>query len=181
MPQTNFQGLRVLALEARRAIEIAKLIRAHGGEPMVAPAMQEVPLESNEAALEFADAVMRGEIDMVIFQTGVGVQTLLEIVELRYPREEFLAELRKINIAARGPKPVAALRKFDVPVAVSAPEPCTWREMMGAISARFGASLSGQRVAVQEYGVANTELLDALSAADAKVLRVPVYQWALPD
>jgi uroporphyrinogen-III synthase len=36
-------------------------------------------------------------------------------------------------------------------------------------------------VAVQEYGVANPELLAGLEARGAEVLRVPVYQWALPD
>lgn len=181
MPQANFHGLRVLTLETRRATEIAKLIRACGGEPLVVPAMREIPLESNHAALEFADAIMRGEIDMVIFETGVGVQLLLKIAQLRYDREEFLAKLRKAVIAARGPKPVSALREFDIEVAISAPEPYTWREMMGAIDLKLRAALPGMRVAVQEYGASNPELLGALTAAGAITLRVPVYQWALPE
>ncbi len=181
MPQINFQGLRVLTLETRRASEIAKLIRTFGGEPLVVPAMRELPLESNHAALEFADSVMHGEIDMAIFETGVGVQLLLKIVQLRYHCENFLTELRKIAIAARGPKPASILREFNIPIAVSAPEPYTWREMMGAIDVKFGAAMSGMRVAVQEYGAPNPELLDALTAAGATPLRVPVYQWALPE
>ncbi len=181
MPQTNLQGLRVLALETRRATEIAKLIRTYGGEPLVAPALREIPLESNHSALEFAGSVMRDEVDMVIFLTGVGVRALLNIVELRYGREEFLSRLRKAKIASRGPKPSAVLREFNVPVSVTAPEPCTWRELIGAIDAKYGSSLSGLRVAVQEYGAANPELVDALIAADATVTRVPVYQWALPE
>jgi uroporphyrinogen-III synthase len=34
---------------------------------------------------------------------------------------------------------------------------------------------------VQEYGVPNQELLDALEVRGAAVMRVPVYRWALPD
>jgi len=44
---SGFTGLRVLALESRRAAELAKLISTYGGEPVVAPAMREVPLDSN--------------------------------------------------------------------------------------------------------------------------------------
>jgi uroporphyrinogen-III synthase len=34
---------------------------------------------------------------------------------------------------------------------------------------------------VQEYGVANAELTDALAVRGASVTRVPVYRWALPE
>jgi uroporphyrinogen-III synthase len=46
-PTSGFAGLRVLSLESRRASEMAKLIANHGGEPVVAPSMREVPRESN--------------------------------------------------------------------------------------------------------------------------------------
>jgi uroporphyrinogen-III synthase len=39
----------------------------------------------------------------------------------------------------------------------------------------------GARVAVQEYGVSNADLLDGLRARGAQVTVVPVYQWALPE
>ena len=47
MASANFSGLRVLALESRPAKEISKLIATYGGEPVVAPALREVRLESN--------------------------------------------------------------------------------------------------------------------------------------
>jgi uroporphyrinogen-III synthase len=36
-------------------------------------------------------------------------------------------------------------------------------------------------VAVQEYGAPGTELLAGLQERGARVTRVPVYRWALPD
>ncbi len=53
MPHASFDGLRVLSLESRRAREVEKLIRTYKGDPIVVPAMREVPLESNTACLEF--------------------------------------------------------------------------------------------------------------------------------
>ena len=180
MATGNFQGLRVLALESRRAKEIARLIRTYGGLPTVVPAMREVSLDSNHEALEFADRLIHGDFDLVIFLTGVGVRRLMEIVESRYDRNRFLEALRKVKVASRGPKVSAALRELDVPIAVAAPEPCTWHEMIGALNDAFGPSLEGLRAAVQEYGTTNPELLTALSDHRVQWTRVPVYQWALP-
>ena len=50
--------MRVLALESRRAPELAKLIATYGGEPIVAPSMREVPLESNNEALAFVTRLL---------------------------------------------------------------------------------------------------------------------------
>jgi uroporphyrinogen-III synthase len=181
MPQASFQGLRVLALESRRASEIAKLIRTHGGEPTVTPAMREIPLASNHEALKFAASLLCGEYDLVIFLTGAGIRCLLNIVQTEYDRDTFLAALRGVKVAARGPKPSAVLREFQIPVTVTAPEPCTWRELMREMERVLSGGLDGLRIAVQEYGVPNPELLAALEERNCSVTRVPVYQWALPE
>lgn len=177
----NFAGLRVLSLESRRAPEMAKLIANHGGEPIVAPSMREIPLETNTEALAFVRKLLAGEFDMVIFLTGVGTRALARVVETMYPVEKYLTELRKIAVVARGPKPVAVLKEWNVPIAVSAPEPNTWREVLRALDENAAAwPLKGRRVAVQEYGVPNTELTAGLAARGAQVTPVPVYEWALP-
>jgi uroporphyrinogen-III synthase len=181
MAHASFDGMRVLSLESRRAVEVAKLIRTYGGEPFVVPAMREVPLESNRTALAFADDLLARKIDLVIFLTGVGVRALLDIVQTKHDREEFLSALRAVKVAVRGPKPMAALRDLRVPVVATAAEPSTWREMMTSLNAEFGDSLQSMRVAVQEYGASNPELLAELTARCAEVTKVPVYQWALPE
>lgn len=178
---TGFEGLRVLALESRRAQEIETLIRARGGVPTVAPAMREVPLESNQEALRFAAHLLAGEYDLVIFLTGVGIRRLMEIVASQYDRDRFLEALRRVKVASRGPKPNVVLRELQVPVAVTAPEPSTWHELVTALDAAFGPALRGMRAAVQEYGTSNPELLAALAERGVVSTAVPVYHWALPD
>jgi uroporphyrinogen-III synthase len=182
MPTHSFDGLRVLALESRRATELAALIRTYGGQPLIAPALREVPLETNAAALDFAAGILLGEYDIVIFLTGGGVRALVDIVGRVYPADEFLEALSRTKIVARGPKPSAVLRELNVPIWVTAPEPNTWREMLTAMDARAAEqSLAAARVAVQEYGVSNDDLIEALHARGASTTRVPVYRWALPE
>lgn len=181
MTHASFDGLRVLSLESRRAKEVAKLIRTYSGEPFVVPAMREAPLESNKQALDFADGLLQGKYDFVIFLTGVGIRALLDIGQTKYKREELIEALRGVKIGARGPKPAAALRELKIPVTTIAPEPNTWREMMHAMEAEFGEKLGGMRVAVQEYGASNPEFLSELTVKCGDVTKVPVYQWTLPE
>jgi uroporphyrinogen-III synthase len=182
MATPSFQGRRVLALESRRAAEIATLIRNLDGDPRVAPALREVPIQSNPEALAFAAALQRDAFDIVVLLTGVGVRALLKVVEQALPRDAFIAALTRTKIAARGPKPLAVLRELAVPVWVVAPEPNTWRELLAAMDAQAATvPLRGARVAVQEYGVSNAELLTGLRDRGADVTPVPVYEWSLPD
>jgi uroporphyrinogen-III synthase len=178
----DFRGLRVLVLESRRSTEVAALIATYGGNSLLAPALREVPLESNAEALAFAGALIRGEIDIVIFLTGVGTRALVDSVQRAYSRADFLKALANTRIVARGPKPLAVLREMQVPIWVIVPEPNTWRETLAAIDARADdRPLRGAHVAVQEYGVSNDELLDGLAERGARVLQVRVYRWALPE
>jgi uroporphyrinogen-III synthase len=184
-PETSprgFAGLRVLSLESRRGPEMAKLIDNHGGVATVAPSMREIPLESNTEALAFAKTLFAGKFDMVIFLTGVGTRALAKVVETVYPQEKYLDELRKIAVVARGPKPVAVLREWNVPIALTAPEPNTWRELLHALEENAARlPVNGKRIAVQEYGVSNRDLLAGLGSLGGLVTSVPIYEWALPE
>jgi uroporphyrinogen-III synthase len=176
-----FDGLRVVSFESRRATEMGELIRRQGGDPFVAPSMRETPIENNPEAFEFAERLFRGEFDLMIFLTGVGTRALNKVLASRYPEEQFAQALRKIAVAARGPKPLAALRELKIPVAVTAPEPNTWRELLVALDGRPERSQLEHDIAVQEYGKPNIELIEGLRARGAEVTPVRVYQWSLPE
>ena len=176
----GFAGRKVLALESRRAAEMAKLISNFGGEPVIAPSMKEVPLETNQAALDFASALFAGEVDAVIFLTGGGTRTLARVIESKHSREKFSQALSRVTTIARGPKPAAALKELGAGADVTVAEPNTWREVLAAIDAQ-PVPMRGRTVAVQEYGSPNTELIAGLRERGAQVLQVHVYEWELPD
>jgi uroporphyrinogen-III synthase len=172
----SFQGLRVLSFESRRSTEIATLIRSQLGEPFVAPSMREAPLEHNEHVFDFAARLFAGEFDMMILLTGVGTRALAKLIATRYDASRFPEALRGLTVVARGPKPSAALREMGLAPNILVPEPNTWRELLKATEGR-----PETRIAVQEYGRSNHELLDALRARGADVTSVRIYQWAMPE
>ena len=172
-------GLRVALFESRLAEAAAEMIRKQGGVPLAALAMKEIPLGDSPEVTAFADRLAADGFEVVIFETGVGVRLLTQAIETRLPRETWLAALAKTKVVARGPKPAAVLRELRVRIDLHVPEPNTWHETLAALDSQL--PVEGLRVAVQEYGRPNPELIDGLRSRGAIVTRVPLYRWALPD
>jgi uroporphyrinogen-III synthase len=171
-------ALRVVSLESRNAVEMARLIERHGMSPISAPALREVPLEDQTAALAFGEALMRGECDLLVLLTGVGARALLTALHARCPEAQVLAALFRVPLACRGPKPVAVLKSLGLSATAVAREPNTHRELIEALQP---LPLAGKRVWVQEYGRPNPELIAALQARGAEVHSAAVYAWRLPE
>ncbi len=171
-------GLHIAAFESRRGREMTRIIERHGGTPHVSPSMREVPLDENKQAIDFGHRLITAEIDAVILLTGVGVETLTQVIERHIDRERFLTALTDTKTIARGPKSVAALKRLGVNPSFQAEDPYTWREILQLIDRHL--PLAGQRVGVQEYGISNPSLIAGLEARGATVFPVQIYRWALP-
>lgn len=179
MATAGFDGLTVAAFESRMAVEMTRLIERHGGKPLVAPALREIPLEDNSAALQFGERLMREGLDVLVLMTGAGTTALFEVLQSRYSKSDLAAALKHTVLIARGPKPVAALKALGFLPTFTVPEPNTWVDVVSTLDAH--RPVQGLRVAVQEYGLPNRDLLEALRQRGAQVTPVPVYRWALPE
>jgi uroporphyrinogen-III synthase len=179
MATTGFNGLMVAAFESRMAAEITRLIERHGGVPLVTPALREIPLDDNSAALKFGVQLTTERVDLLILLTGVGTTTLFDLLKTRYPWSSIVAALKQTILVARGPKPVAALKALDLQPTLTVPEPNTWVDLISTLDEY--RPVKGLRVAVQEYGASNPDLIEALKQRGAEVFQVPVYRWALPE
>ena len=177
----KFSGLTVAAFESRMAQEMRRLIERHGGKPSVAPSMREIPLEENSKALAFGDQLVARHFDMVVLLTGVGTRSLIDVLQTRVPLESIKKALGDAVLVARGPKPVGVLKELGLAAHIEVPEPNTWRDLIQAIDEYQPEGIKGLVVAVQEYGVSNLELIEALRIRGGLVTPVPVYRWALPQ
>ncbi len=171
-----FAGLRVLSLESRRAKEMDTLIRREGGDPFVAPSVQERALEDQRETMRSLERMEAGEFDMLICMTGTGLAFFRDQVSAHSALDRLGAALRGISIISRGPKPLPILRELGVRADVVVPEPNTWKEIVDAVALR-----PERRIVVQEYGRPNLEMNAALEEMGAHVTPMVVYRWELPD
>ena len=172
----GFEGRRIALLEARMSEEVAALVRRLGGHPHSVPAVREVA--RSDQAGPFLDALLAGRLSVVIFLTGVGAAALLREAERVGRLDAALIALRSTSVVCRGPKPVAALRRHDVPIQVTAAEPYTTRELLDAMAP---LDLDGKSVGLVHYGEKNVALAAALAARGAHLEELFLYEWQLPE
>lgn len=175
----SLRGLKVVTFESRRAEEMAELIRRYGGEPVNAPSLREVPLGENREALEILPKLESGNVDLLILTTGIGMRTLNQILLTRYSQDRIVSALKKAQLVARGPKPIAVLKELGLAPVIVVPEPNTWREVLCALDA--AGPVRGKQIAIQEYGIHNSELVAGLVQRGATVKPLSIYRWAPPE
>ena len=125
MKKKGFNGARVVLFESRMASVMLESIKRNGGEALSAPSMQEIPLEKNPEVFSFAEKLFASQIDVMIFLTGVGTRMLVKILSTRHSLEEIVGAFTRPTVVARGPKPVAALKEYGIPITITVPEPNT--------------------------------------------------------
>ena len=172
------RGARVALLEARMPRELAGLVERYGGRPYSVPALREAPVPDAGAMEPFLNALCDGRFSLVVFLTGAGVTALLREAERLGRSADTLDGLRRTAIACRGPKPTAVLRRYDIPIQVSAAEPYTTAELLDALQA---VDLAGTRVAIVHYGERNGPLATALAARSADLDELCLYEWLMPE
>ncbi len=176
---SGFAGLRVAAFESRRSAEMASLIERFQGVASVSPSMREVAIDDKREAIDFAHQIITGQIDILVFMTGVGIRHLLAEVERHVDKARLLAAISDIVTIARGPKPVVVLKELGLTPTHRVPAPNTWREVLATID-REKIHVAQQHIGLQEYGVPNASLVAGLEARGARVHTVKVYKWDLP-
>jgi len=172
------RGKTVAILEARLGRQFTELIEKHGGRPLHAPALAEVPDVDRAAIARLVADLEANPPAVAIFQTGVGTRALFDATDALGLTDRLLALLAKTIVAVRGPKPTGVLRGRGVRMDLSAKDPFTTAEVLEMLAQ---TPVSGRRVVVQRYGVTNTELEGALKARSASVIEIPTYHWSLPQ
>ena len=173
----SLQAKKVAILESRLGRQLVDLVTSRGGIAFHAPALAELPdLDAGRIAA-LVRSLEAQPAKLAVFQTGVGTRALFAATDSLGVSEKFLALLREMIVAVRGPKPTGALRARGVRIDRSAADPFTTKEVLAAIE---NLSLQGERVIVQRHGSVNVELDRALEARGAAVVEIPTYRWALP-
>jgi uroporphyrinogen-III synthase len=168
----------VVLLEARLADETAAMVRRLGGIPVQAPALSEHPVEADRDISALIDRLLAVPDGVVVFLTGVAVNTLFAAAERQRRAADLIAGLARALVVARGPKPAGALTRRQVAVGVPVPEPYTTAEVIASLGT---IPVTNRVVTVVHYGERNEPLLAALTSRGAILHELWLYEWRLPE
>ncbi|MGA5462167.1 uroporphyrinogen-III synthase [Mycobacterium sp. NPDC050041] len=171
-------GFRVAVTSARRADELATLLRRRGATVTSAAAITMVPLPDDDELRSHTEALIDLPPDIVIATTGIGFRGWVAAADGWGLAGELITALGKARIVSRGPKATGALRAAGLPEEWS-PESESSRELVHYL---VEGGIAGMRIAVQLHGATNDwdpfpEFLDELRAAGAEVVPIMVYRW----
>lgn len=172
----GLQGKRIALGGSRKIEEISTLIEKQGGVPIVRSLQGITFLAEKEVESDLLKFVNEGA-NWIIFTTGIGLETLVNLADRLDVKEQFLNNIRQANVASRGYKTFAALKKLDInPIAVD--EDGTTRGLTHALELQH---FKGKKVLIQLHGESAPALTQFFEERGAKVSKILPYQHIAPD
>ncbi len=175
-PTASLSGYTIGVTADRRRDELAGLLESRGARVVLAPALRIVPIADDAELKAATRACLDTPPDVVLVNTGIGMRGWLEAAESWGLADPLRAVLARAYLVARGPKARAAVRAAGLHDQWS-PEGESYEEVVDHLKAR---GIAGLTLALQLHGESQPEYTEALQAAGARVIEVPVYRWASP-
>ncbi|MER6471096.1 uroporphyrinogen-III synthase [Streptomyces collinus] len=175
--QGPLAGFTVGVTAARRADELAALLRRRGAAVLHAPALRIVPLADDGELLAATKELIDHVPDVVVATTAIGFRGWVEAADGWGLGEQLLDRLRGVELLARGPKVKGAVRATGLTEEWSP----AGESMAEVLDRLLAEGVDGRRVAVQLHGEPLPGFVEALRAAGAEVVPVPVYRWMPPE
>ncbi|MFC9281833.1 uroporphyrinogen-III synthase [Streptomyces collinus] len=175
--QGPLAGFTVGVTAARRADELAALLRRRGAAVLHAPALRIVPLSDDGELLAATKELIDHVPDVVVATTAIGFRGWVEAADGWGLGEQLLDRLRGVELLARGPKVKGAVRATGLTEEWSP----AGESMAEVLDRLLAEGVDGRRVAVQLHGEPLPGFVEALRAAGAEVVPVPVYRWMPPE
>lgn len=170
-------GYTIGITAARRREELGAALERRGARVMYGPAIRIVPLPDDSETLAATERCIAAAPDIVVVTTGIGFRGWMEAADGWGLGADLVARLEAATIVARGPKARGAVRAAGLTESWS-PESESTNEVTSYL---LQQQLAGRRIAVQLHGEPVPDLVQALSAAGAEIIEVPVYRWTLPE
>jgi uroporphyrinogen-III synthase len=170
-------GYTVTITAARRAGEFGAALERQGATVHYAPAVRIVPLADDARLHQITQHVVARGVDVVVATTAIGFRGWIEAAEICGLAEPLLNTFSRAELIARGPKVQGAVRAAGLTETWTPKSESTIEVLEHLLHRR----LHGKKVAVQLHGEPLGWFLDALRAAGAEVIDVPVYRSELPE
>lgn len=169
-------GKHIVLGASRKTEEMTLLIEKQGGKASVRSLQGTVKKAGKELENDLKLFADHGA-DWVILTTGIGLETLLEQAEVLGIKEAVIQQLKNADIAARGYKTTAALKRLSVKAVVSDDDGTT----QGLIRQLQNFDFDGKKVVVQLHGEKAPSLIRFLESKGAVTSQLLPYQHIAPS
>lgn len=173
--EKGLTGKRVVICGSRKIEEISTLIEKQGGVPIVRTLQGTVFFAEKEVEPDLHKFVQQGA-NWVIFTTGIGFETLVDVATKIELGDSFLKIIRDAKVASRGYKTLSALKKYEIKPLVVDEDGTT----KGLAHSLENVDFSGQRVMLQLHGETAPVLTKFLENRGAIVQKILPYQHIAP-
>ncbi|MGW1891707.1 uroporphyrinogen-III synthase [Streptomyces sp. NPDC002004] len=170
-------GFTIGVTAARRADELGALLQRRGAAVQHAPALRIVPLSDDGELLAATKDLIDHAPDVVVATTAIGFRGWIEAADGWGLGDGLLTRLRGVRLLARGPKVKGAVRAAGLTEEWS-PSSESMAEVLDRL---LDEGVEGRRIAVQLHGEPLPGFVEALRAAGAELVGVPVYRWMPPE
>ena len=170
-------GFTVGVTAARRAEELGTLLQRRGATVLYAPALRIVPLADDGELLTATKKLIEEAPDVVVATTAIGFRGWIEAADGWGIGEDLVSRLRGVRLLARGPKVKGAVRAAGLTEEWSP----TSESLAEVLDRLLEEGVEGRRVVVQLHGEPLPGFVEALRAAGAEVMGVPVYRRMPPE
>ena len=171
------RGYTIGITAARRREELGMALERRGAKIVYAPAIRIIPLADDTDMLASTHRCLAAPPDIVVVTTGIGFRGWMEATDAWGLAAPLFERLDAAMVVTRGPKARGAVRAAGLTEAWS-PDSESSSEVLDYL---LRMDLSGRRIAVQLHGEPVPDLVQALCAAGAELIEVPVYRWVPPE
>ncbi|SDN98267.1 uroporphyrinogen-III synthase [Alkalicoccus daliensis] len=172
----SLENKKVVLAASRKTEEMSTLIQKRGGQSIVRSLQGTVFLNDTQVR-EDLKKIVEEQFDWMIFTTGMGLNTMLELAEEMQLKEELLQMIQQTQTGARGYKTLAALKKIQAAPAAKDDD----GTVNGLIDKLNDFDFDGKRVMVQLHGENAPSLIQYLENKGATVMPVLPYKHIDPD
>ena len=172
----SLTNLTIAVTGSRRAHELAHIIRSFGGRPYIAPTIGiEITESSAEHGKQFIMKILREKPDYVVFMTGPGVYSLMNIAKELGIQELLITALHNTLIVCRSNKPNTVLSHFGLKANLIPKEENT---AIGILRLLQNYDLRDKKIAIFWHGSYSRELREELQKGGANVFESFTYTYS---
>ena len=177
----KIKDIRFATLACDDSAELESAFAAVSGQLRVCD-LSDGPNRPNRDQAEFANRVLTGDIDTVVFVTGAGTRAIIESALQTVPRQRFLDGVADITTVAGSAAAALALKDYGIqPTVEAAQDPADvaiWRRILIAVD-RQGSS-SSQNI-VLEKNADQSSLISGLESRGARLTPLAPFVDQIPE